>query len=102
VTELRRELGLLDATMINVGTMIASAIFIVPATVLMQVQTTSLAILAWVAGGVVSLLGALSGVEMGLAAAGVPHRAGGVDAAMTLLEGRNEANSPAHLKVIKT
>ena len=49
-----------------------------------------------------TLVGALSGVEMGLAAAGVPHRAGGVDAAMTLLEGRNEANSPAHLKVIKT
>jgi alanine-glyoxylate transaminase/serine-glyoxylate transaminase/serine-pyruvate transaminase len=49
-----------------------------------------------------TLMGALSGVEMGLAAAGVPHRAGGVDAAMKLLEGRNEANSPAHLKVVKT
>ena len=49
-----------------------------------------------------TLIGALSGVEMGLAAAGVPHRAGGVDAAMTSLEGRNEANSPAHLKVVKT
>src|SRR5471032_633322 len=49
-----------------------------------------------------TLMGALSGVEMGLAAAGVPHRAGGVDAAMKSLEGRNEANSPAHLKVVKT
>ena len=49
-----------------------------------------------------TLMGALSGVEMGLAAAGVPHRAGGVDAAMKFLEGRNEANSPAHLKVVKT
>jgi alanine-glyoxylate transaminase/serine-glyoxylate transaminase/serine-pyruvate transaminase len=47
-------------------------------------------------------MAALSGVEMGLAAAGVPHRAGGVDAAMKFLEGRNEANSPAHLKVVKT
>jgi alanine-glyoxylate transaminase/serine-glyoxylate transaminase/serine-pyruvate transaminase len=37
---------------------------------------------------------------MGLATAGVPHRAGGVDAAMTYLEGRTEANAPAHLKVI--
>jgi alanine-glyoxylate transaminase/serine-glyoxylate transaminase/serine-pyruvate transaminase len=49
-----------------------------------------------------TLMGALSGVEMGLAAAGVPHRAGGVDAAMKSLEGRTEANSPAHLKVVKT
>ncbi|MGO4781827.1 hypothetical protein AB4084_40705, partial [Lysobacter sp. 2RAB21] len=34
-----------------------------------------------------TLLGALSGVEMGLAAAGVPHRSGGVQAAMAALEG---------------
>jgi alanine-glyoxylate transaminase/serine-glyoxylate transaminase/serine-pyruvate transaminase len=47
-----------------------------------------------------TLMGALSGVEMGLAAAGVPHRAGGVDAAMAYLEARTEANAPAHLKVI--
>ena len=47
-------------------------------------------------------MGALSGVEMGLAAAGVPHRAGGVDAAMQSLEARNESNSPPHLRVIKT
>ena len=32
-----------------------------------------------------TLMGALSGVEMGLALAGVPHRAGGVQAAMELL-----------------
>src|SRR3954464_4858297 len=49
-----------------------------------------------------TLLGALSGVEMGLAAAGVPHRAGGLDAAMKSLEERTEANAPAHLKVVKT
>jgi alanine-glyoxylate transaminase / serine-glyoxylate transaminase / serine-pyruvate transaminase len=47
-------------------------------------------------------MGALSGVEMGLAAAGVPHRAGGVDAAMKSLEERPESNSPPHLRVIKT
>ncbi len=39
-----------------------------------------------------SLLGALSGVEMGLAAAGVPHRSGGVAAAMATLEGREPGN----------
>ena len=41
-----------------------------------------------------TLLGALSGVEMGLAAAGVPHRSGGVQAAMAALESREEANTP--------
>ncbi|KRE16949.1 serine--glyoxylate aminotransferase [Bosea sp. Root381] len=41
-----------------------------------------------------ALLGALSGVEMGLAAAGVPHRSGGVQAAMAMLEGQTEANAP--------
>jgi len=48
------------------------------------------------------LMGALSGVEMGLAAAGVPHRAGGVEAAMNLLEGRTESNAPPSLKAVKT
>jgi alanine-glyoxylate transaminase / serine-glyoxylate transaminase / serine-pyruvate transaminase len=41
------------------------------------------------------LLGALSGVEMGLTAAGVPHRAGGVDAAMKSLEDADGSNAPA-------
>jgi alanine-glyoxylate transaminase/serine-glyoxylate transaminase/serine-pyruvate transaminase len=49
-----------------------------------------------------TLIGALSGVEMGLAAAGVPHRAGGVEAAMAYFEERTEANSPPHLKLIGT
>ncbi|SDC46987.1 pyridoxal-phosphate-dependent aminotransferase family protein [Belnapia rosea] len=37
--------------------------------------------------GPLSLIGALGGVEMGLAAAGVPHQAGGVQAAMGYLNG---------------
>jgi alanine-glyoxylate transaminase/serine-glyoxylate transaminase/serine-pyruvate transaminase len=48
------------------------------------------------------LLGALSGVEMGLSAAGVPHRSGGVDAAMKALEEPTKSNSPGHLKMVKT
>jgi alanine-glyoxylate transaminase/serine-glyoxylate transaminase/serine-pyruvate transaminase len=48
-----------------------------------------------------TLIGALSGVEMGLSAAGVPHRAGGVEAAMKSLEERTQSNSPARLKVVK-
>ncbi len=67
MTELKRELGLLDTTMINVGTMIASAIFIVPATIAAHVPGSALMILVWVIGGVVSLLGALSVAELGAA-----------------------------------
>ncbi|MDN3566580.1 pyridoxal-phosphate-dependent aminotransferase family protein [Paeniroseomonas aquatica] len=37
--------------------------------------------------GPLSLVGALGGVEMGLAAAGIPHQAGGVQAAMAYLNG---------------
>ena len=48
-----------------------------------------------------TLLGALSGVEMGLTAAGVPHRAGGVDAAMKSLEDSDKSNAPTHLKMVK-
>src|ERR1700719_4671778 len=48
-----------------------------------------------------TLLGALSGVEMGLTAAGVPHRSGGVDAAMKALEDADLSNAPSHLKMVK-
>jgi alanine-glyoxylate transaminase/serine-glyoxylate transaminase/serine-pyruvate transaminase len=48
-----------------------------------------------------TLLGALSGVEMGLSAAGVPHRSGGVDAAMKALESSDTSNAPSHLKIVQ-
>ena len=48
-----------------------------------------------------TLLGALSGVEMGLSAAGVPHRSGGVDAAMKALESADTSNAPSHLKMVQ-
>src|SRR6267154_2022508 len=66
-TELKRELGLLDATMINLGTIIASAIFLVPSFIAQQLHASSLVILAWLVGGVVSLLGALTVAELGAA-----------------------------------
>lgn len=37
-----------------------------------------------------TLMGTLAGVEMGLQVAGVPHRSGGVNAAMAVLTGRAE------------
>ena len=73
MTELKRQLGLFDATMINVGTIIASAIFIVPAGIAAGLHATSLTIAVWIVGGIVSLLGALSIAEL---AAAMP-RAGG-------------------------
>ncbi|MGE5803629.1 MAG: APC family permease [Gemmatimonadota bacterium] len=63
-TDLKRELTLFDAVMINAGTTIASAIFIVPATVAAVVHGSVLITAVWVIGGVVSLLGALSVAEL--------------------------------------
>lgn len=74
MTELKRQLGLLDTTMINVGTIIASAIFIVPAEIALQLHATSLTVAVWVVGGIVSLLGALSVAEL---AAAMPEAGGG-------------------------
>jgi basic amino acid/polyamine antiporter, APA family len=65
--ELKRQLTLLDSTMINVGTIIASAIFIVPSSIAAGLGATGPAILVWVVGGLVSLLGALSVAELGAA-----------------------------------
>ena len=66
-TDLKRELGLFDATMINVGTTIATAIFIVPAEIAADVPGSALMVLVWIAGGAISLLGALSVAELGAA-----------------------------------
>ena len=46
-----------------------------------------------------TLLAALTGVEMGLSVAGIPHRSGGVDTAMSYLEQRSQSNV-AQLKVV--
>src|SRR5438046_10414898 len=53
--------------MINIGTIIASAIFIVPSAIASGLHATGPAILVWVVGGVLSLLGALSVAELGAA-----------------------------------
>ncbi len=71
--ELRRELTLLDSTMMNVGSMIGSAIFLVPATIALWLQSSTLILLVWVVGGTVSLFGALAIAELG----GMMPRAGG-------------------------
>ena len=72
-TDLRRDLTLLDSTMINVGSMIGSAIFIVPAVIALYLQSGPLIMTMWVAGGIISLFGALAIAELG----GMMPRAGG-------------------------
>lgn len=64
---LERVLSLLDATMINVGGIIGSGIFMVPATVAFFTGSASLFFLVWILGGIVSLFGALSVAELGAA-----------------------------------
>jgi APA family basic amino acid/polyamine antiporter len=63
---LERILGLRQLIYIVIGTVIGSGIFIVPGAVLRQSGgSAGLALLVWLAGGVLSLLGALTYAELG-------------------------------------
>ena len=63
---LTRVLGLRDLTLIVVGTVIGSGIFLVPGGVLRQTGGhAGPALLVWIVGGVLSLLGALAYGELG-------------------------------------
>jgi len=74
-SDLKRTLGAKDLTLLVVGSVIGSGIFIVPSVVLRQsgghVPT---AMLVWLAGGILSLLGALSYAEL----SGMDRRSGGL------------------------
>jgi basic amino acid/polyamine antiporter, APA family len=72
-TELVKGLGLLDSTMIVVGSMIGSGIFIVSADIANQVRSPGLLMTVWAAAGAMTLIGALSYGEL---AAAMP-KAGG-------------------------
>src|SRR5207245_1275725 len=64
--ELRRVLGLRDLVLIVVGTTIGSGIFLVPGAVLRQSGSDlGVALLVWVVGSVLALLGALTFGELG-------------------------------------
>ena len=71
--ELVKGLNLFDSTMIVVGSMVGSGIFIVSADIAHQVKSPGLLLLVWVASGVMTLIGALSFGEL---AAAMPHAGG--------------------------
>ena len=64
-SNLPRTLGLRDLILLTIGSVIGSGIFLVPGTVLRQVNGFILpALLVWLVGGVLSLLGALTYGEL--------------------------------------
>jgi basic amino acid/polyamine antiporter, APA family len=71
--EFKRELKLLDATMIVVGSMIGSGIFIVSADIARTVGSGGLLLVVWLLAGLMTVVGALSYGEL----AGMMPRAGG-------------------------
>jgi APA family basic amino acid/polyamine antiporter len=66
-TELVKGLGLYGATSVVAGTMIGTAIFVVPSIMLQQVGSPWRVVAAWAFAGVLSLLGALGYAELGAA-----------------------------------
>lgn len=63
---LPRTLGTGDLTLLTIGNVIGSGIFLVPAAVLAQSgRSVPIAMTVWIVGGVLSLLGALSYAELG-------------------------------------
>ena len=64
-TELVKGLGLYGATSVVAGTMIGTAIFVVPSIMLAHVGTPSRVIAVWAFAGVLSLFGALGYAELG-------------------------------------
>jgi APA family basic amino acid/polyamine antiporter len=65
VTGLRRSLGLFDATMVNVGVMIGSGVFLTAAPVAQALDSAPLNLLVWLLAALVSLAGALTLAELG-------------------------------------
>lgn len=72
-TKLKRGLGLVDSSMLIMGSMIGSGIFIVSADIAKAVESPGWLLLSWVAAGLITIFGALSYGEL---AAAMP-KAGG-------------------------
>ena len=65
MTTYARRIGLFSATMLVIGGIIGSGIFLDPAIVAQRVGTPGLTVGSWVLGGVVALLGAFCFAELG-------------------------------------
>ena len=72
-SEMKRELGLLDSTMIVAGSMIGSGIFLVSSDIAKSVGSPFYILLIWLITGVITLIAALSYGEL----AGMMPKAGG-------------------------
>lgn len=72
-TGLVKGLGLMDATMLVIGSMIGSGIFIVAADISRQVRSPGLLIMTWVVTALLTIIAALSYGEL---AAAMPHAGG--------------------------
>ena len=70
---LRRELTFLDATMLVVSSVIGVGIFLTPGAIADILPAPGLILAAWIAGGLLSLAGALANAELG---AMYPHAGG--------------------------
>lgn len=66
-TGLERKLGLFDSTMIVMGIVIGSGIFITTGIMAKSIPSPWLILVAWLAGGILSLAGALAYAELGAA-----------------------------------
>src|SRR5580704_16704093 len=69
----QQRLGLFDATMLIMGTMIGSGIFVVSAYIMRDVGCSGWLLAVWIATGVMTVIGALSYAEL----AGMMPHAGG-------------------------
>jgi len=74
MTQLNRKLTLFDLTMIAIGSVIGSGIFITPALIAKELPSPAWILAVWIMGGVISLTGALTFAELGA----MMQRAGGV------------------------
>jgi APA family basic amino acid/polyamine antiporter len=63
--QLPRKIGLLDATLIVVGVVIGSGIFLLPSVIARNVPSASAIMAIWIITGLVSLLGAFAYAELG-------------------------------------
>jgi len=64
-TKLKREIGLVDACSIIIGIIVGSGIFVSPKGVLLNAGSVGMAVIVWLASGLLSLIGALCYAELG-------------------------------------